>query len=102
MAKYVLTEALDVDFTFAIGDKEFKFRKPTVREMRSIAKMFQGIDKETDTDKQIELSDRAMNELYSFVTPIDHDLYVGDLIQDQPIGVQNAFNDMIKKELGQS
>lgn len=100
MAKYDLTGALETEFTFSIGDKEFKFLKPTVREMRAIAKMFAGIEQEQDTDKQSELSDAAMAELYKFVEPIGHKEDLHELMQDQPVGVQVAFNNMLKKELG--
>ena len=100
MAKYDLTSSLETSFTFAIGDKEFTFRKPTVREMRSIAKTFSNIENEEDSDKQVELSDEAMKQLYEFVTPVNHAVYIGDLMGDQTIGVQVAFNEMIKKELG--
>lgn len=99
MAKYDLTSSLEHDFTFTIDGKEFSFRKPTVREMRDVAKVFSKIDKEKDTDKQIEMSDGAMAELYKFVTPVGHEEKIADVLADQNIGVQNAFNDMIKKEL---
>lgn len=101
MAKYDLTSSLEVEFTFSIDGKEFRFRKPTVREMRAVAKTFSGIDKEKNADKQIELSDIAMQGLYDFVTPVGHEEKIADVIADQNIGVQNAFNEMIKKELGQ-
>ena len=100
MVKYDLTGALEDSFTFGINDKEFKFRKPTVREMREISKKFAGIEQEKDPNKQLELSDTAMAELYKFVEPIGHTDKVEDLLQDQPVDVQTAFNDMIKKELG--
>lgn len=100
MAKYDLTNSLETEFTFAIGDKEFSFRKPTVREMRSMAKQFSGINAEEDPEKQTELSDAAMLELYKFVVPIGHDAKIAELMDNQPVGVQIAFNEMIKKELG--
>lgn len=100
MAKYDLTGSLEKEFTFAIGDKEFNFRKPTVREMREIAKRFSNIEKVEDTEEQTRLSDEAMEELYKFVNPIDHDSDLKELLYDLPVGVQMAFNDMIKKELG--
>lgn len=100
MAKYDLTGSLENDFTFNIGDKDFSFRKPTVREMREVAKKFANIDKETDQDKQTEMSDAAMAQLYQFVTPVGHDSNVKDVLDDQPVSVQVAFNEMIKKELG--
>lgn len=100
MAKYDLTGALETKFTFSIGDKEFEFRKPTVREMRAVAKMFAKIDQEKDVDKQVEISDKAMAELYKFVEPVGHNADLAELMQDQPLDVQNAFNEMIKKELG--
>lgn len=99
MAKYDLTNSLETSFTFAINDKEFTFRKPTVREMRAVAKLFSGIDSEKDPEKQVELSDQAMTELYKFIEPIGHGENVKDLLEDQPIDVQAAFNEMIKKEL---
>lgn len=102
MADYDLTGALKTKFTFSIGDKEFEFRKPTVREMRAVAKKFSGIEDEEDADKQIEKSDEAMAELYTFVVPIGHTEKLKELLDDQPIDVQNAFNNMIKKELGAS
>lgn len=100
MAKYDLTGSLETEFTFGIVDKEFRFRKPTVREMRTIASKFAGIDKETDPERQSQLSDEAMAELYKFVEPINHDADLKELMDDQPMGVQLAFNEMIKKELG--
>ena len=102
MAKYDLTGGLETNFTFSINDKEFEFRKPTVREMRAIAAKFSGIETETDPEKQIELSDAAMAELYTFVVPVGHEEKLVDLLDDQTVSVQNAFNDMIKKELGYS
>lgn len=100
MAKYDLTGSLEKDFTFSINDKEFNFRKPTVREMREVAKDFSGIENEKDPEKQIEMSDKAMERLYSFITPVGHSESIAEVIADQPVGVQNAFNEMIKKELG--
>lgn len=100
MAKYDLTSALETTFTFSIGGKEFSFRKPTVREMRQLAKNFASVDKSEDPDVQAEASDKAMRELYNFVMPVNHQENISDLMNDQPIGVQVAFNEMIKKELG--
>lgn len=100
MAKYDLTSSLETRFTFTIDGKEFEFRKPTVREMRALAKRFAGIDAETDPDRQVELSDEAMNDLYEFVTPINHDARIADVILDQPMDVQIAFNKIMQKELG--
>lgn len=100
MAKYDLTGSLEAKFSFTIGDKEFEFRKPTVREMREVAKKFAGLDTETDVDKQTKMSDEAMAELYSFVTPMGHEVSIRDALEDQTVSVQAAFNDMIKKELG--
>lgn len=100
MAKYDLTGSLEYDFTFSIGDKEFRFKKPTVREMRAVSKLFASIEKEEDVELQERLSDDAMSELYKFVEPINHDRDIKGLLEDQTIEVQIAFNDMIKKELG--
>ena len=100
MAKYDLTGSLETKFSFAIGDKEFEFRKPTVREMREVAKKFAGIDQEKDVEKQTQMSDEAMDSLYQFVTPVNHDGNLKEILDSQPVGVQVAFNEMIKKELG--
>lgn len=100
MAKYDLTGSLEDEFTFTIGEKEFKFRKPTVREMRAVSKKFAGIDTETDREKQEKLSDEAMSELYKFVEPVGHDTDIKELLEDQTMNVQVAFNEMIKTELG--
>lgn len=102
MAKHDLTGSLERDFTFNIDDKEFKFRKPTVREMRAIAKVFSGIESEKDPDVQLEKSDQAMESLYKHITPIDHDSNIADVINDQPVDVQVRFNKMIQEELGAS
>lgn len=100
MAKYDLTGSLEDKFSFAIGDKEFEFRKPTVREMREVSKKFAGIDQETDLDVQTQKSDEAMAELYKFVFPVGHEENIKDVLDNQQVGVQVAFNEMIKKELG--
>lgn len=100
MAKYDLTGSLEEKFTFTIGDKEFEFRKPTVREMREVSKKFSGIEQETDVELQTQKSDEAMAELYNFVVPVGHDSSIKEVLDDQQVGVQVAFNEMIKKELG--
>lgn len=100
MAKYDLTGSLETKFSFTIGDKEFEFNKPTVREMREVSKKFSGIEKETDLEVQTQKSDEAMAELYKFVVPVGHDANIKDILDDQTMSVQVAFNEMIKKELG--
>lgn len=100
MAKYDLTGSLETKFSFNIGDKEFEFNKPTVREMREVSKKFSGIEQETDVETQTQKSDEAMAELYKFVVPVGHDTPIKDVLDDQQVGVQVAFNEMIKKELG--
>ena len=100
MAKYDLTNSLETNFTFSIGDKEFNFRKPTVREMRLVARKFSGIDQEEDADAQLRKSDEAMDEIYQFITPVNHEYRISDVLNDQPVGVQVAFNEMIQAELG--
>ena len=100
MAKYDLTNSLETSFTFAIAGKEFSFRKPTVREMRQVAKSFAGIENEEDQDQQAAAAEEAMKSLYAFITPVDHTTAIADLMDDQPMGVQIAFNEMIQKELG--
>ena len=100
MAKYDLTGSLEEKFTFSIGDKVFEFRKPTVREMREVSKKFSGIEQETDVELQTQKSDEAMAELYKFIVPVEHDANIKDVLDNQQVGVQVAFNEMIKKELG--
>ena len=67
-----------------------------------MAKNFSGISTEENPEKQVELSDVAMSELYKFVVPVGHDSNISALMEEQPVGVQIAFNEMIKKELGAS
>lgn len=101
MANRNLTpDTLERNFTFTIDNKEFLFEKPTVREMREVAKKFSGINAETDPDKQLELSDEAMKELYKFVTPVGHDEDIAEVLNNQVVAVQNAFNTMVQEELG--
>lgn len=100
MAKYDLTSSLETTFTFSIEGKEFVFRKPTVREMRALAKQFAQIEQEENQEVAAQKSDEAMRGLYQFITPVDHDANIEDLISNQPINVQVAFNEMVKTELG--
>lgn len=99
MAKYDLTGSLEKDFTFSINGEGFTFRKPTVREMRNLAKGFSAIDKETDTDKQQELSDEAMQALFQYITSDDGGRSIAEVLDEQTIDVQIAFNEMILAEL---
>lgn len=101
MAKYDLTSSLEKDFTFSINAEEFVFRKPTVREMRALAKKFAAVNKEEDSDKQMALSDEAMEELYRYVENVDKNgRKVTEALDEQPVDVQVLFNEMIQKELG--
>ena len=102
MAKYDLTSSLETSFSFTINGKEFEFKKPTVREMRAVSKRFATIEKEQDVEKQMELSDEAMREIYKFCRPVNHNDEVEAVLADLPMSVQMAFNEMIKKELGAS
>lgn len=101
MAKYDLTGSLEKDFTFKIGKEEFLFRKPTVREMRGLSKSFAAVSKAEDPDQQSELSDQAMMALYEYITNVDADgRSVAEALDEQPMNVQLAFNEMIQAELG--
>lgn len=100
MAKYDLTGSLEKDFTFKIGDAEFLFRKPTVREMRVIAKQFSAINETDDSEEQLERSDEAMKALYEYITPTNGDRHIAEVLDEQTVDVQVGFNDMIQKELG--
>ena len=95
MAKYDFTSSLERDFTFSINGEEFTFRKPTVREMRELAKNFSQVEKEEDPDLQAELSDKAMQLLYGFITPGN----IAEVLDEQPIAVQHAFIETVKAEL---
>lgn len=99
MADYDLTGSLKKDFTFSINGEEFTFRKPTVREMRALAKKFSAINKETDDDIKVERSDEAMAELFTYVENRTSDRFIGDVLDEQPVDVQVAFNDMIQEQL---
>lgn len=100
MAKYDLTNALEKSFTFVIDDLEYEFKKPTVREMREVQKKFSAVEREDDEDKKEVLALEALDEFYKFVTPIGHESSVKAVLEDQPISVQTAFNDMVRQELG--
>lgn len=100
MAKYDLTGSLEKDFTFSINGEGFTFRKPTVREMRALAKGFSAIEKETDPDKQIEISDAAMQDLFQYITPDEGGRSIAEVLDEQTVDVQIAFNEMIQAELG--
>lgn len=99
MAKYDLTGGLDKDFTFSINGDEFVFRKPTVREMRELAKRFSAIDKEDDSDEKATRSQEAMDDLFTFITNNSNDRYIGEVLDEQPVDVQSAFMNMIQEEL---
>lgn len=100
MAKYDLTGSLEKDFTFSINDEGFTFRKPTVREMRELAKGFSAIEKEADPDKQVEQSEAAMRQIFEYITPDEGGRPIADVLDEQTVDVQIAFNEMIKAELG--
>ena len=100
MAKHDLTGSLEREFTFSIDGKEFSFRKPTVREMREVAKVFSSAGSVEDPDEQAKKTDEAMGTIYAFITPIGHDERVADVMDNQPVSVQIAFNEMIQEELG--
>lgn len=100
MAKYDLTGSLETNFNFEISGREFNFRKPTVREMKSLAKEFASIEKEEDVTRQAEMQNRAMESIYRLITPVNHNDRFADLLEDQPVGAQIAFNEMIQAELG--
>lgn len=102
MADYVLTGNLKREFTFSIDDKDFLFRKPTVREMRTIAKVFSEINSIDSEEEQLARSDDAMAEIYKFISPVNHSESIADVIIDQPVDVQVAFNEMVRKEIGSS
>lgn len=100
MAKYNLTSAIEKTFDFDIDEYQFRFKKPTVREMKVVAKAFSGIDENASPDEQAAKSEEAMRELYQFISPVGHDKYIGDVMEDQPMQVQLGFNEMVQTELG--
>lgn len=103
MAKYDLTGSLEREFTFNIGSEEFVFHKPTVRQMRTLSTKFAAINKEDDAERQAELSEEAMAEMYTFINNTRADgPHIADVLEDEPVSVQVKFNEMIQKELGAS
>lgn len=102
MAKYDLTGSLEKEFTFSIDGREFIFSKPTVREMRAIASKFSAIQAEEDPERQVQMSDEAMEGLYQKISGVGHSYAIRETIDSQPVDVQVAFNKMIQDELGAS
>jgi len=100
MAKYDLTGSLEKEFTFNINSDEYSFRKPTVREMRDLSKKFAAIEKEPDLDLQAQRSEEAMAAMYEFCRPINGARPLPQVLDEQPVAVQVAFNEMIQAELG--
>lgn len=100
MAKYNLTNSLERTFSFSIDDKEFLFTKPTVRQMREISRKYADISSEENPDVQDEKTQAAMRSLYAHISPVGHDSNIEDVMNDQTLDVQFAFNEMIQKELG--
>jgi hypothetical protein len=100
MADYDLTGKLKKEFTFSIDGQEYVFHKPTVRDMRSLAKKFNAINKELDPDAQVDLTDEALTELFKYIDSIGESRPIAEVMDEQTVDVQNLFNDMILKELG--
>jgi len=100
MAKHDLTNALEKSFTFSIDEKEYEFNKPTVREMRSVSKKFAAAESEANSADKEALAQEALDEFYKFVKPTNNDTPIGELLENQPMSVQIAFNEMVQKELG--
>lgn len=101
MADYDLTGSLKKDFTFSIEGEEFTFRKPTVREMRTLVKRFSAVDKQTDTDDKARRSQEAMDELYTYIDS-ESGAFIGEVMDNQTVDVQAAFMDMVLEQLTKS
>lgn len=103
---YNLSDNVNPTFPFQIDGKKFEFRYPILEEVEEVQSLSSELDAEQakaddqkDEAKIKELSDKFMDFVYGFISPIEHQDNIKDVLKKSNIIIVRNFNYMIRKEL---
>lgn len=100
MSSYNLSDNVNDSFEFTIRGKKYTMRYPRMGELEDIQALTEEADvNASNPERTRELNEKMLNSLYSFITPIDHEVSIKDTLKGENIKVLQNFNLMIKTEL---
>lgn len=101
---YNITDNVNDDFKFVVRDKRYAMRYPRtveIEELQSLTEELQeasGLQK-TDPEAYKDKLRSVEDYMYSFITPIEHDMPIRAALENENVVVMRNFNTMIKTEL---
>jgi hypothetical protein len=102
MSNYDLSDNVDETFPFQVEGKKYVMRYPLTSEVDKIQDFSAKIEeatKEERTDEAKELGDKLQDFIYNFITPVDHEEPIKEVLERQNVRVMRNFNRMMKTEL---
>lgn len=102
MGNYNLTDNVQDKFEFVLYEKKYEMRYPNTEEIEKIQEVTTELsqaedEKRNDDVKSIGKQLEAM--LYDFITPVEHETPLAEVMKKANIKVIKNFNTMIKTEL---
>lgn len=102
MSNYNPSDNVNESFGFVLKyegeDKKYIFRYPIVEELEKVQSLNTDLNNTEDDKEKERLSEEVQGFLYSFITPVGHDIAVKDALKKQNIKVMRNFNRMIQSE----
>jgi len=100
MSSYNLTDNVNDSFVFSLRGNKFEMRYPKTSELEEIQQITNELqEKEGDKEAEKALNEKLIDSLYSFISPVDHDVQIKEALSNENIKVLQNFNTMIKSEL---
>lgn len=102
MSNYNLSDNVNDTFEFNIRGKKFTMRYPRTEEIDTVQELNTKLE-EAQAEKRVDdvkaVSKELEQFLYNFITPVEHQETIQDVLAKENIKVMNNFNKMIKAEL---
>lgn len=102
MANYNLSDNVQDDWPFEVKGLKFRMRYPMTDEVEEIQKMARDIDtaQEEKREEDVERLSKKMEEyMYDFISGVDHETPIKEVLKSVNIKVMRNFNAMIRQEL---
>lgn len=102
MSNYNLSDNVQDEFNFELRDKKYSMRYPLTEEIEKVQEYMDKLTvaREQENNEEVEvINSKVESYLYSFISPVGHEMPIKDALAKENIRVMRNFNKMIKTEL---
>lgn len=96
---YNLTDNVNDGFKFDIRGKVYFMKYPTTEEIEELQKMTDESKAASESGTvSLEENQKVQEYMYSFISPVDHDVHIREAMKSENLKVLQRFNAMVKAE----